>query len=90
MEGGAERSKCQFILFFNHFLFQLTDDVEKSRSTFEALNSQLLEELPKLLEVSTSIFNDSVSEFVLLRKIFVGKVTKELLSLMDVSLFSID
>jgi hypothetical protein len=77
-------------IYIQTFFFQLTDDVEKSRSTFEALNSQLLEELPKLLEVSTSIFNDSVSEFVLLRKIFVGKVTKELLSLMDVSIFSID
>ena len=66
---------------------QLTDDVEKCRSTFEALNSQLLEELPKLLETSTSIFTDAVNEFVLLRKIFVGKVTKELLALMDVSSF---
>jgi hypothetical protein len=67
--------------------FQVTDDVEKCRSTFEALNSQLLEELPKLLEIATSIFTDSVGEFVLLRKVFVGKVTKELLSLMDVSQF---
>ena len=39
------------------------------------------------MEVATSIFTDSVAEFVLLRKIFVGKVTKELLSLMDVSLY---
>ena len=45
----------------------------------------LVKELPILLELSTKLYANIVTEFILLRKMFVGKVTKELLSLMDVS-----
>ena len=71
-------------------MFQINEEVDKCRANFEALNSQLLEQLPKLLYVAGSIFSDSVNEFVLLRKLFVGRVTKELLSLMDVSFFTFE
>ena len=59
--------------------------MEKCKATYEALNSQLIEELPTLIEAATSIFLTVISEFVLARKLFVGRITKELLALMDVS-----
>ncbi len=46
----------------------------------------MLEELPKLLDYGSRIYCLAVTEFILLRKLFVGRVTKELLSLMDVSI----
>jgi len=60
------------------------DEVEKCKATYEALNSQLIEELPTLIEVATSIFLAVISEFILARKLFVGRITKELLTLMDI------
>ena len=62
--------------------------MEKCKATYEALNSQLIEELPTLIEVATSIFLAVISEFILARKLFVGRITKELLTLMDVSTHS--
>ena len=59
--------------------------MDKCKATYEALNSQLIEELPALIEASTAIFLVVISEFVLARKLFVGRITKELLALMDVS-----
>ena len=67
------------------YSFQLQDEVDKCKATYEALNSQLIEELPTLIEASTAIFLVVISEFVLARKLFVGRITKELLALMDVS-----
>jgi hypothetical protein len=58
--------------------------MDQCKTNYEALNSQLVEELPKLLEISTKLYTNCVTEFILLRKLFVGRVTKELLSLMDV------
>ena len=43
--------------------------------------------MPTLIEVSRNIFMMVISEFVLARKLFVGRITKELLTLMDVSFF---
>eukprot|EP00095_Tigriopus_kingsejongensis_P009498 maker-scaffold1595_size34508-snap-gene-0.8 protein:Tk09498 transcript:maker-scaffold1595_size34508-snap-gene-0.8-mRNA-1 annotation:"dynamin-binding protein" len=62
----------------------MLDDKEKSKSTYDALNSQLVEELPKLILVATNLFAKCLTEFILLRKLFIGRVTKELLSLMDI------
>ena len=69
-----------------HFLIQVQDDLDEVKTTYEALNSQLLEELPKFLDMGSKIYCHCVTEFILLRKLFVGRVTKELLSLMDVSI----
>ena len=65
------------------------DEVQKCKSTYEALNSQLVEELPTLIDATMKIFMRVISEFVLGRKILVGRITKELLSLMDVSIYKI-
>ena len=65
--------------------FQIQDEKEKAKQTYDALNSQLIEELPKLLTHANKLYSKCVTEFILLRKLFIGRVTKELLSLMDVS-----
>ena len=67
-------------------LFQFRDDMESSRTQYLALNSQLVEELPKLISCSLTVYTAAVNEFIMLRKLFVGRVTRELLALMDVSL----
>ena len=67
----------------------MQDEVQKCKSTYEALNSQLVEELPTLIDATMKIFMRVISEFVLGRKILVGRITKELLSLMDVSIYKI-
>ena len=82
------------VIVFNSYLFfktnapniQFQDDLDEVKTTYEALNSQLLEELPKFLDMGSKIYCHCVTEFILLRKLFVGRVTKELLSLMDVSI----
>ena len=74
-----------FTNFFSYIYLQFQDEVEKCKTTYEALNSQLIEELPTLIDAAMSIFMNVISEFVLGRKVLVGRITKELLSLMDVS-----
>lgn len=64
--------------------------MDQNKVTYEALNTQLVEELPKLLDISTKIYTRCVKDFVLLRKLFVGRVGKELLSLLDVSVDEIE
>ena len=59
--------------------------MECSRTQYLALNSQLLEELPKLISCALTVYTAAVNEFIMLRKLFVGRVTRELLALMDVS-----
>ena len=85
MQPGKPISQFQTKLATLFFPFQLQDEVNKVKSTYEALNSRLVEELPTLIEVSRNIFMMVISEFVLARKLFVGRITKELLTLMDVS-----
>ena len=89
-EGGlvgplSQRRPVKSQVLTKVFPLQLQDEVEKCKATYEALNSQLIEELPTLIEAATSIFLTVISEFVLARKLFVGRITKELLALMDVS-----
>ena len=74
-------------MIFLLFELQLQEEVDTSRTTYEALNSQLLDELPTLIELATDIYTEAVKQFILARKLFVGRVTKELLQLMDVSSF---
>ena len=74
-----------FSFLTSAYLIQFQDDLDEVKTTYEALNTQLLEELPKFLDMGSKIYCHCVTEFILLRKLFVGRVTKELLSLMDVS-----
>jgi len=62
----------------------LAEELEKAKATYVALNGQLVDELPLLIQLSTDVYNESVSQYALARQLFVGRVTKELLQLMDI------
>ena len=66
-------------------VFQLSEELETAKTTYIALNGQLVDELPVLIQISTEVYNECVRQFILARKLFVGRITKELLQLMDVS-----
>ena len=54
------------------------------RATYEALNSQLVDELPALIDVASSLFSSCVQQFITAKKLYVGSCTKELLAIMEV------
>lgn len=64
---------------------QLADEQQVAKNVYGALNSQLLDELPKLCSLSAEILQSCVQEFLRARKTFVGRATRELLTLMEVS-----
>ena len=66
-------------------MLQLQEEEERCKSTYDALNSQLIEELPKFLEIGADVYVAAIKEFISIRRSFVGRITQELLSLMDVS-----
>ncbi|CAN8010132.1 unnamed protein product [Ixodes pacificus] len=61
----------------------LADEQQVARNVYGALNSQLLDELPKLCSLSAEILQSCVQEFLRARKTFVGRATRELLTLME-------
>ena len=65
---------------------KLQEEVESCKSTYDALNSQLLEELPQFLGIGSDIYVMAIKEFISNRRLFVGRITQELLALMDVSI----
>ena len=77
-------------MIFKIRILQLQEEVERCKSTYDALNSQLLEELPKFLKIGTDVYVIAIKEFISNRRLFVGRITQELLSLMDVSNTNID
>eukprot|EP00092_Neocalanus_flemingeri_P059232 GFUD01070744.1.p1 GENE.GFUD01070744.1~~GFUD01070744.1.p1 ORF type:complete len:905 (+),score=202.84 GFUD01070744.1:37-2751(+) len=66
----------------------LAEELETAKTTYVALNGQLVDELPILTQLATDVYNDSVRQFILARKLFVGRVTKELLQLMDLPMLA--
>ncbi|XP_023239401.1 dynamin-binding protein-like [Centruroides sculpturatus] len=64
----------------------LCEEQQLMKNTYEALNSQLLDELPKLCELSTEILNFSVIAFLQLRKTFLGRVAKQMIELTELPL----
>ena len=63
---------------------QYEEELQQSKTTYEALNSQLVDELPVLIELSSGVFSQCVQQFILSRKLYVGSCTKELLAIMEV------
>ena len=74
---------------YTFFILKLQEEVESCKSTYDALNSQLLEELPQFLEIGTDIYVVAIKEFISNRRLFVGRITQELLCLMDVSILKL-
>ncbi|GFR28534.1 dynamin-binding protein [Trichonephila clavata] len=64
----------------------LQDNQTMAKNTYEALNSQLLDDLPKLCELSVEILHDCICCFLKAKKNFVGRTTKLLFNLMDLPL----
>ncbi|KAF4527954.1 hypothetical protein B566_EDAN014127 [Ephemera danica] len=59
------------------------DELNLAKHNYEALNSQLLEELPKLNTLASNIYVDCIAKFISERKMFSGRVTKQYLELMN-------
>ncbi|XP_055933569.1 dynamin-binding protein-like [Argiope bruennichi] len=62
------------------------DNQIMAKNTYEALNSQLLDDLPKLCDLSVEILYDCIRCFLRAKKKFVGRTTKLLFGLMDLPL----
>ena len=63
---------------------QYEEELGQTKTTYEALNSQLVAELPRLLELGTMVVTQAVRQLNIARKLYVSSVTKELLSIMEV------
>ncbi|XP_059488491.1 dynamin-binding protein-like [Neocloeon triangulifer] len=59
------------------------DDLNLAKHTYEALNSQLLEELPTFCVHAEDIFIECVMSYIVARKIFSAKAAKPYLNLME-------
>lgn len=62
----------------------MQEELNLAKNTYEALNAQLLEELPTFITVAESFFIDCVTSYIRARKIFSAKATKQFLNLMEV------
>ncbi|KAK3909021.1 Dynamin-binding protein, partial [Frankliniella fusca] len=63
---------------------QLQEELQKSKNNYEALNRQLLEDLPVLIKSSTEILVECLSALLASQKLFSGKITKQYLHLMEI------
>ncbi|XP_057381641.1 dynamin-binding protein-like [Daphnia carinata] len=63
----------------------LEEEENLARNTHLALNSQLMEELPIITEHGYNIYRRCISSFLHARKLLVGRITKSLLDLNEIS-----
>lgn len=61
----------------------LSDEHQLAKNTYNALNAQLLDELPKLCGIAREVLQSCVQEFLRARKTFIGRTTREMLTLME-------
>ncbi|KAG8196563.1 hypothetical protein JTE90_003576 [Oedothorax gibbosus] len=65
----------------------IQDNLTMAKHTYEALNSQLLDDLPKLCNLSIEILHDCIRSFLKSKKNFIGRTAILLIKLMDLPLF---
>ena len=65
---------------------QLQEQQNLAKNVYEALNHQLLEELPKLCDLSMQILQDCIQAFLLARKQLIGRIAKHHLTLLELPL----
>ncbi|CAG2054946.1 unnamed protein product, partial [Timema podura] len=65
---------------------QFQEELAISKSNYEALNWQLLEELPILTTLACELFVECMAAFVTSRRLLSGKITKQYLTLMELPL----
>lgn len=63
---------------------QTNEEVQSCRNNYEALNLQLLEDLPKFCEISVSVVTDCLRQFALIQEGFMGAAQKEFSKLLRV------
>ena len=63
---------------------QYEEELSQAKTTYEALNSQLVDELPALLELGTRVLTHCVKQFIIARKHYVSCLSKELVEIMEV------
>ena len=56
-----------------------------ARTTYSALNCQLVAELPQLIQLAGGVLGQAVHQLAVARKLYVGNCTRELLAVMEVS-----
>ncbi|KMQ96659.1 dynamin-binding protein [Lasius niger] len=64
---------------------EIQEELFTAKSNYEALNQQLLEELPILLDAATNILINCISTFANARKLLSGRITKQYLTLCETS-----
>jgi hypothetical protein len=75
-------------LLILHFIFiEIPEDLYSAKNNFEALNQQLLEELPICIQASTKILYTCISIFIKARKLYNGKIMKEYLNISEVQIY---
>ena len=68
----------------HYLLYQILEELSASKNNFEALNQQLVEELPVLIEAGTSILHNCIKAFADARKLYNAKIMKEYIVLSEV------
>ena len=66
----------------------MTEELSTSKSNFEALNQQLLEELPLLINAGMEILYDCIDAFASARKLFGAEIMKQYIMISEVSIFN--
>ncbi|XP_065287952.1 dynamin-binding protein-like isoform X2 [Dermacentor albipictus] len=61
----------------------LSEEQQLAKNTYCALNAQLLDELPKLCGIAREVLQSCAQEFLRARKTFIGRTTREMLTLME-------
>lgn len=64
--------------------FQLKDEKIAARNNYEALNLQLLDELPTMTELANDLIKCCLSAFINARKRLIGRIARKIFPLMDV------
>lgn len=59
--------------------------MQSAKQNYEALNAQLLDELPHLTLLAVQLFRDCVGSFVRAQREFIDKVLHEMYTVVDVS-----
>ncbi|CAG2108460.1 unnamed protein product [Medioppia subpectinata] len=64
----------------------LQEQQQLAKHVYEALNTQLIEELPQLCALSLQILDDCIQAFLLARKRLIGRIAKHHLALLELPL----
>lgn len=64
---------------------QANDDLQKATNNYEAMNAQLLDELPKLFALSMDVVRQSLRQCVEIQKEFHNQALEEMYHMLEVN-----